>query len=508
MLEFKPRTHSDPDLPQLLPLPVRPHSSYQAKLQFKDQAQFEERIVHAMAQKLGIDLIKEGELRWVVRDCLLALKEEGWTCQLKGATDLAYLHTATEESRSFHPAVEMHRQLAERLILHKTHLSGKKTDRFWRVQQAVYEAIMGERDVRGVTNPNLMEDVIQCLGIDVQDEPYLIRRVKNAVEDSYFRMKHEGARFITIDNVINVQTLIVQLELDRVKFLRKISPSGLLYCIECETALADVACAACHDVFCNNCMVATHSTGHRMDHPAVFIEQCVCSECEQRAALVRCQDCVDLFCYDCFKNTHRYGKRSKHCVRIPYTTFCYECDEKEAHYICMECEDMLCLTCNTRMHSKGARQNHSLYGLRKAAYSKKLFANNLDRVMMIVQKDRDMALPLSPWFIFYDEAKAPYWYNFQTRERVRANPSNLIDPPESTDPATASADQQTDMKLPGATDLLSTHSAIKASEGAIFDVPPPLHIKFASPSVVQPNKFQNTAVEEFKYEIQRSMGGL
>ena len=85
-----------------------------------------------------------------------------------------------------------------------------------------------------------MEDVIQCLGIDVQDEPYLIRRVKNAVEDSYFRMKHEGARFITIDNVINVQTLIVQLELDRVKFLRKISPSGLLYCIECETALADV----------------------------------------------------------------------------------------------------------------------------------------------------------------------------------------------------------------------------------------------------------------------------
>ena len=58
MLEFKPRTHSDPDLPQLLPLPVRPHSSYQAKLQFKDQAQFEEKIVHAMAQKLGIDLIK------------------------------------------------------------------------------------------------------------------------------------------------------------------------------------------------------------------------------------------------------------------------------------------------------------------------------------------------------------------------------------------------------------------------------------------------------------------
>ena len=92
----------------------------------------------------------------------------------------------------------------------------------------------------------------------------------------------------------------------------------------------------------------------------------------------------------------------------------------------MECEDMLCLKCNYRMHSKGARQNHSLYGLRKAAYSKKLFASNLDRVMMIVQKDRDQSLPISPWFIFYDEARAPFWYNFQTRERVRANPANLV----------------------------------------------------------------------------------
>ena len=133
-------------------------------------------------------------------------------------------------------------------------------------------------------------------------------------------------------------------------------------------------------------------------------------------------------------------------------------------YVCMECEDMLCMGCSNRMHMKGARQNHSLYGIRKAAYSKKLFANNLDRVMMIVQKERDQSLPLSPWFIFYDEAKSsegeklmrfmicvfrmktafmkqlvlfalyksPFWYNFQTRERVRANPNNLVDPPETT----------------------------------------------------------------------------
>ncbi len=133
--------------------------------------------------------------------------------------------------------------------------------------------------------------------------------------------------------------------------------------------------------------------------------------------------------------------------------------------------------------------------------------------MMIVQKERDQGLPLSPWFVFYDEASAPYWYNFQSRERVRANPNNLVDPPESGEKPTGagdddqiSPDQQTDMQLPGGTDLLATHAAIKASEGAVFDVPPPLHIKFASPSVVQPKKFQVSAVDEFKNEIQRAMG--
>lgn len=64
--------------------------------------------------------------------------------------------------------------------------------------------------------------------------------MKTTIEDSYYRMKHGGSHYIRVENVIDVQSLVVHLELDRVKFLRKVSPSGLLYCIECETALADV----------------------------------------------------------------------------------------------------------------------------------------------------------------------------------------------------------------------------------------------------------------------------
>merc|ERR1712110_970475 len=89
----------------------------------------------------------------------------------------------------------------------------------------------------------------------------------------YFRMRKIGAHNITIENCIDVESLSVNLELDRVGFMRKISPSGLLYCVECQTQLADIISAGCHDVFCNSCAVETHSSGHRQDVPLVFLSR-------------------------------------------------------------------------------------------------------------------------------------------------------------------------------------------------------------------------------------------
>jgi len=229
--------------------------------------------------------------------------------------------------------------------------------------------------------------------------------------------------------------------------------------------------------------VATHSTGHRMDHSAVFLEQAVCSECEQRSAVVRCQDCVDLYCYECFRVTHRAGKRLRHCVRLPFTTFCFECDQREAAYIVMESETALCPKCCSRTCRSGARQNHTIFGLRKAAYSKKLFADNFDRLMTILAKNLNKALPISPWFIFYDRSLAPFWYNFHTRELIRASPQDLVHPPASQVDPELLKDKMPLGDISG-TNLLDTHPGRKAASTAVFHVPPPIHIKFASPAVI------------------------
>jgi len=321
------------------------------------------------------------------------------------------------------------------------------------------------------------------LDVSPSDEPYLIRRVKTTVEDAYFRYKRSGKFLTTIENCIDVETVVVNLELDRVGFMRKISPSGLLYCVECQTALGDVISAGCHDVLCNQCAVETHSTGNRQDSALVFIEQSVCAECTNKAALVRCQDCVELFCYECFRSTHSKGKRKRHCVGLPQRTFCFECDQREASYICVECEDALCSRCSAQIHRTGARQNHTLFGLRKAAYSKRLFADNLDRLMGILQRNVERAYDLSPWFVFYNQAKAPSWYNFTTYQMVTADPNNLSSPPvEAPEDGTIpkSVDEQVLRGLPGSTILKDTHVAQLTAQGACFDVPPPLHVKFGA----------------------------
>eukprot|EP00435_Cladocopium_sp_Y103_P039685 s104_g10.t1 len=322
------RTYSDPDLPQLLPLPARPSSSYEPRPKVKEAAQFTDDVMQAMAEKLGVNVMTQPEFNWVIRDCLLSLRDEGWTCQVRNG-DLEYCYKYKDETRPYHPIAEAHRKLAERLMASQQELQMHHLDPHYRVRHHVYRSIMGEKDVRRVCTPKLIEEVMKDLDVSPSDEPYLIRRIKTSVEDAYFRYKRTGKFQTTIENCIDVESMVVNLELDRVGFMKKISPSGLLYCVECQTALGDVISAGCHDVLCNQCAVETHSTGNRQDAPLVFIEQAVCAECTTKAALVRCQDCVELFCYDCFKLTHAAGKRKRHCVGLPQRTFCFECDMRE-----------------------------------------------------------------------------------------------------------------------------------------------------------------------------------
>merc|ERR1711964_576997 len=113
-----------------------------------------------------------------------------------------------------------------------------------------------------------------------------------------------------------------------------------------------------------------------------------------------------------------------------------------------------------------------------------LFADNLERMLTIIERYAAEELPMTPWYIFWDDAFNPFWYNFFTREKIRADPYDLANPPESEkDMQDMRPEEQIAEALPGTTDIIRTHAAQMASKCAVLHVPPPMSVKFKSPAV-------------------------
>merc|ERR1719262_2093542 len=106
--------------------------------------------------------------------------------------------------------------------------------------------------------------------------------------------------------------------------------------------------------------------------------------------------------------------------------------------------------------------------------------------MGIIQKNLEVSYGFNPWFLFYDRAMAPFWYNFNTGTHVRADPNNLAAPPlddeskDITDMGTTAPlepDDKLEQGQAGSQTVGDTVYAKYASESAVFNVPPAMNIR-------------------------------
>ena len=445
----------------------RPSSSYEYRKPLEESEKPGPEVVEALADYLKISLHSDqANFHWIVKACLLALTEEGWKCEVSVDGQISVLlfsHLTTGEKRSVHETVEVHKELAKRIMYEHEDLVSKRLDPEYSIQELVYRRLLEVVDSRQMSNPTVIEDIMHLLKIDISSETYLARTVREEIEAAFFKMKDAGGpNFITVENCFNVKELLARISLDRITFMKSISDSKLLFCVECRQSLADGICATCGDCLCCCCHSRLHSKGSRQDHLFVVIEQCICAECEKHAADIRCGDCSELFCTSCFKETHNRGKRVKHCVQLPATVYCFNCDFKEASLICLECCDALCYSCSRTIHDFEPRSNHIFYGVRSVAYPRKLFAANIDLLSQVI--DRCLTYKKRKnWLLMYDSESRPYWYCFYTRKIVKTNMKNLsncpIDPPQLIEEIT-------------------TVTTSKARERALFEVPSNILIHF------------------------------
>ena len=468
MNSARSRAKSEPEIHRLNAAESRPVSSYEYRQKDAQVDDFSPLVVQTLAIALGVDLNSHASCDWIVRDCLIKLKEEGWMCSVichGNVNELLVVNTVTAEKRSTHEIIEIHREFTERILFEQKMLETKRLDPLYRVKELVYNQLMGIKDSRQMTSPRLVEAILSLLKINVLHEFFLAKVLRQELDGAYFEMVDAGGpNKVSVETCIDLHKVLGAIANERLRYLRQISESHLLFCVECRHSLADGICASCGDCFCGPCHSRLHSKGTRLDHLFVFVEQAICSECRSKSADLRCTDCQDMFCKDCFKSVHARGKHTKHCIRLPFSTICFDCAVQEASVICFECEDIACLPCALRIHRGGARVFHQLYGLRKAGYRKKLFACNADAVLMIIDQFINTSVEhASPWELFYDERTEPFWYNFFTREVIKTSMSAIFKQPDMH------ADQARELR---------TITEIRAKQRATFDVPEAIGIKF------------------------------
>jgi hypothetical protein len=103
-----------------------------------------------------------------------------------------------------------------------------------------------------------------------------------------------------------------------------------------------------------------------------------------------------------------------------------------------------------------------LYGIRKGAFSRSLFASNVDAVTIILDKYLK-PVPDIYWHLLYDDQLEPYWYNFYTKKLVRTTLKDLETRPETP----------IDLE-----DEIRQVTIKRAIQRAVFDVPPIIRMNF------------------------------
>ena len=462
MNSARSRAQTEPDVCNTIEVEERPISAHEFRQYQREVPAPPPEAISALSSHLGIPMNQRENdaLDWIVRDCLITLRENGWDLELATTgkdADLIFTHLVTGEKRSELDVAVSFRELSRQILFEQRTLEEKRLDPDFRIREIVNDRLRRVRDPRNVNNPSIIETILQLLKIQASVETHLAHIVREELSSAYFRMVSLGGpEFINQETCISVETLRTRVAIERMRHLIKMSKSRLLFCVECQNSLADGSCASCGDCLCGSCFNKLHSKGQRRDHSFVFLDQAVCSECDSRAAELRCTDCGDLMCPTCLEQTHQRGRRVKHCIQLALPVFCLNCEINEARVICLDCHDALCLSCSDRQHRRGAQTDHILYGIKSYAYPNKLFASNCTAILRVL--DKIIRPPTrSDWQMFFDDQMGPYWYNFATQQRVSGSLNDIGHPPSDEHPSAMDH---------------------KVSERAIFEVPDPIRIKF------------------------------
>jgi len=230
-----------------------------------------------------------------------------WTSFKGVGSIVCYLNNETNDTTWKHPFYDYFAQLLNhcRRSTREDHVKLRINRILWSYEA---ESQIDLQSQMPLVSPKYVKILAEILGIDLGDEPYLVRTLKTFLR-AFAQMYHEGELDVQevkwcceiIHNERAKLAVMKQLPYEADANEQLDTGDGQVYCVECGS-VADCYCPECSDCMCVTCFERLHARGNRASHePNYFIS---CGMCKTTLAKLQCTYSRGQYCVECYTRKH------------------------------------------------------------------------------------------------------------------------------------------------------------------------------------------------------------
>jgi len=354
--------------------------------------------------------------RWVVESFAEVELPQPWTSFKGVGSVVCYLNNETNETTWKHPFYDYFAQLLNhcRRSTNEEHIKLRINRVLWSYEAESQTDLASQMPLVSPKYVKLLGDI---LGIDLIDEPYMVRTLKTFLK-AFSQMYHEGELdtqevkwcIEIVDNERAKQDVARHLPYESDPTEQLDSGAGQVYCIECALA-ASCYCPECGDCMCETCFERLHAKGNRAGHePNFFIP---CAICKVNPAKLHCTYTRGKYCADCF--TKKHAKTLPKFLELKPLKIDYKRSAKKDRGEPFVPPPTVL---NPRMAGKAGQVTVALPSEEQDPEIKETFSKPAPMETTLGEK----------WHAFYDLRGVKYYYNFETQESMRRPQDELICP--------------------------------------------------------------------------------
>jgi hypothetical protein len=275
--------------------------------------------IEEWAVYLNADLDADKEYFWVVQAFSEVELPEPWVSYKGVGSMVCYLNETSHETTWKHPFYDYFAQLFDhcKRSTREEHIKLRLNRMLWTYES---ECASSFEKIEPLVSPKYVEQMAELVGVDVLEEPYMVRTLKIFLKAfcQQYRLEEDLSEqeirwsLDIVENERRKAEIQDSLKGKDINFPKGGDDRGdvdpmdphvhkQVYCVECQK-LATSFCIDCSDPFCEECFFRIHQKGQRRQHEFNYLSPCAI--CAVYPAKLQCTYSFGLFCHECYARKH------------------------------------------------------------------------------------------------------------------------------------------------------------------------------------------------------------